>query len=91
MNSPLSLFKFVAYPVIEFPQRRAGSGFPSTRNVLRGLHVPLEAPPLVLAALLALLALAAATGRWLARDFIAHPANFPSPTPSTGVRLRPPR
>ena len=44
-----------------------------------------------LAALLALLVLTAATGRWLALDFIAHPANFPSPSPSTGVRLRPPR
>jgi len=44
-----------------------------------------------LAALLALLLAAAATGRWLVRDFIAHPANFPAPTPSTGVRLRPPR
>jgi hypothetical protein len=44
-----------------------------------------------LAALLALLLAAVATGRWLLTDFIAHPANFPSPTPSTGVRLRPPR
>ena len=44
-----------------------------------------------LAALLALLVATAVTGRWLLRDFIAHPANFPSPTPSTGVRLRPPR
>ena len=45
----------------------------------------------VLVLLLALLLATAATGRWILRDFVAHPANFPSPSPSTGVRLRPPR
>ena len=44
-----------------------------------------------LATLLGLLLITAITGRWLVRDFVAHPANFPSPTPSSGVRLRPPR
>ena len=44
-----------------------------------------------LAVLLGLLVCAAAVGRRLLRDFAAHPAGFPAPTPSTGVRLRPPR
>jgi hypothetical protein len=38
-------------------------------------HEPSEA-----ALLLALVAIAGAIGRWLLRDFRAHPANFPDPT-----------
>jgi hypothetical protein len=37
--------------------------------------------------LLGLLALALVTGRRLLRDFRAHPAGFPQPTPSHGLRL----
>ena len=39
------------------------------------------------ALLLALLTLTVAIGRWLWRDFRAHPAGFPEPTPSHGLRL----
>lgn len=45
-------------------------------------HRPQEAA--LLAALLVTGALAA---RWLARDLRAHPANFPDPTPSHGLRM----
>jgi Transposase DDE domain len=37
--------------------------------------------------LLGLLAVAVAIGRWLLRDFRAHPAGFPEPAPSHGLRL----
>ena len=40
------------------------------------------------AALLALLVVALSVGRWLARDLRAHPANFPEPTASQGLRLK---
>ena len=45
-------------------------------------HRPDEA-----ALLLALLVGALGVGRWLWRDFRAHPAGFPEPTPSHGLRL----
>jgi hypothetical protein len=45
-------------------------------------HRPQEAA--LLAALLVIGALAA---RWLARDLRAHPANFPEPSPSQGLRM----
>jgi hypothetical protein len=45
-------------------------------------HEPQEA-----ALLLGLLVVAAATGRWLLRDFLAHPAGFPGPTAATGLRV----
>jgi len=45
-------------------------------------HEPSEA-----ALLLALVACALAIGRWLLRDFRAHPANFPDPTAAQGLRL----
>ena len=45
-------------------------------------HAPGEA-----ALLLALLAVTALVARWLARDIRAHPANFPSPAPSHGLRM----
>jgi hypothetical protein len=45
-------------------------------------HRPQEAA--LLAALLVIGALAA---RWLARDLRAHPANFPDPSPSQGLRM----
>jgi hypothetical protein len=38
-------------------------------------------------ALLALLAIGALAARWLARDFRAHPAGFPEPTPGHGLRM----
>ncbi len=46
-----------------------------------------HAPPetLLLLGLLTLIALAA---RWLFRDLRMHPANFPAPTASSGLRLR---
>jgi len=44
--------------------------------------------PAAAALLLGLLAVAAVAGRWLIRDFIAHPANFPAATPASGLRLR---
>ena len=40
------------------------------------------------ALLLALLACTLAIGRWLWIDFRAHPAGFPEPSPSHGLRLR---
>ena len=40
-----------------------------------------------LLALVALLALSAVLARWLARDFRAHPANFPVPTASHGLGM----
>jgi hypothetical protein len=40
------------------------------------------------ALLVGLLAATALAGRWLARDFRAHPANFPEPTPSQGLRMQ---
>ena len=45
-------------------------------------HQPAEA--LALAGLLAVVALAA---RWLVRDFLTHPSNFPAPSPSQSVRM----
>ena len=45
-------------------------------------HAPGEA-----AALLALLIVALVVGRWLARDLRAHPANFPEPAASHGLRI----
>jgi hypothetical protein len=45
-------------------------------------HAPAEA-----AALGALLAAAALVGRWLARDFRAHPAGFPAPTGAHGLGM----
>jgi hypothetical protein len=39
------------------------------------------------AALLGLAAAALLAGRWLARDLRAHPANFPMPTASHGLRV----
>jgi hypothetical protein len=39
------------------------------------------------AVLLGLLAVALAVGRWLLRDFRSHPAGFPEPAPSHGLRL----
>jgi hypothetical protein len=36
---------------------------------------------------LVMLALALAIGRWLWRDFRAHPAGFPPPSPSHGLRM----
>jgi hypothetical protein len=39
------------------------------------------------ALLLGLLVPALAVGRWLLRDFRAHPAGFPEPAPSHGLRL----
>ena len=39
------------------------------------------------AALLALLVVALVVGRWLARDLRAHPANFPEPSASHGLRI----
>ena len=40
-----------------------------------------------LAALAALAVAAAVVARWLLRDFAAHPANFPAPTPASGTRM----
>lgn len=48
-----------------------------TRN-----HAPAEA-----ALLLSMLAAALLVGRWLLRDFRAHPAGFPAPTASQGLRM----
>jgi hypothetical protein len=45
-------------------------------------HEPAEA-----AVLAAALVLCAAVGRWLLRDFRAHPAGFPEPSPSHGLRM----
>src|SRR5215204_338955 len=40
-----------------------------------------------LAALASLAVAAAIIARWLLRDFAAHPADFPAPTPASGVRM----
>ena len=40
-----------------------------------------------LALLAAVLVAGALAARWLARDLRAHPANFPDPTPSHGLRM----
>jgi uncharacterized membrane protein YgdD (TMEM256/DUF423 family) len=40
-----------------------------------------------LAALVAVLAICLLVGRWLLRDFRAHPAGFPAPSPSQGLRM----
>ena len=45
-------------------------------------HAPAEA-----GLLLALLGVAAFAARWLAHDLRAHPAGFPEPTASQGLRL----
>jgi hypothetical protein len=45
-------------------------------------HEPAEAAMLV-----ALLGIALVVGRWLLRDFRAHPANFPAPSPSHGLHM----
>jgi Transposase DDE domain len=45
-------------------------------------HEPPEA-----ALMLGLLGLTLATGRRLLRDFLAHPSNFPDPSPSHGLRM----
>jgi hypothetical protein len=39
------------------------------------------------ALLAALVAVGALAARWLARDLRAHPANFPAPSPSQGLRM----
>jgi hypothetical protein len=39
------------------------------------------------AVVVASLAATALTGRWLARDLRAHPANFPAPAASHGLRM----
>ncbi len=46
-------------------------------------HDPAEA-----ALLLALIAVMLGVGRWMLRDLRAHPAGFPEPTPSHGLRMR---
>ena len=46
-------------------------------------HAPVEA-----AVLGTLLLATAFVVRWLARDFVAHPANFPAPAASHGLRVR---
>jgi hypothetical protein len=51
--------------------------------VLARRHDPAEA-----ALLVAMLGLAALSGRWLVRDLRAHPAGFPEPSTSHGLRLR---
>lgn len=43
--------------------------------------------PAEMAALVALLAGTVAAGRWLVRDFRAHPAGFPAPSPASGLRM----
>lgn len=43
--------------------------------------------PEELGLLLLVFAVALGVGRWLWRDFKAHPAGFPEPTPSHGLRL----
>jgi hypothetical protein len=45
-------------------------------------HAPTET-----ALLLSLLAASALSGRWLLRDLLDHPSNFPAPTASQGLRL----
>jgi hypothetical protein len=44
-----------------------------------------EAPELAL--LVAALVAGALAARWLARDLRVHPANFPEPSPSQGLRM----
>ena len=44
-------------------------------------HAPAEA------AVFGLLAAAAVAARWLVRDLRVHPANFPAPTASHGLRM----
>ena len=51
--------------------------------VLARRHDPAEA-----ALLVGTLGVAALAGRWLARDLRAHPAGFPEPSASHGLRLR---
>ena len=46
--------------------------------------------PAELALLGGLLLMAGLAGRLLARDLRAHPAGFPEPTPSHGLRMRGP-
>jgi hypothetical protein len=59
--------------------------------VLAGLILLVEAArhhrPVEAALLVALLAAAAVAGRWMAHDLRAHPAGFPTPAPSHGLRL----
>jgi hypothetical protein len=45
-------------------------------------HAPVEA-----AVLLGLLVAVGLAARWLVRDLRLHPANFPAPTPSSGLKL----
>ena len=45
-------------------------------------HAAADAAPQVV-----LLVLALAIGRWLWRDFRAHPAGFPAPTPAAGLHM----
>ena len=51
----------------------------------RGCPPPSLAPELALLA--AVLVAGAAAARWLARDLRVHPANFPAPSPSQGLRM----
>jgi len=44
--------------------------------------------PLEVAVLGAVLLMSLAAGRWLLRDFRHHPAGFPEPAPSHGLRMR---
>ena len=57
------------------------AGFVLAVGMVRN-HAALE-----LAALAALTVVAAVVGRWLLRDFAAHPANFPAPSPASGTRM----
>jgi hypothetical protein len=84
----------IARPLDPWPHSEAGRFHRGISLVLVGLamliilveaarhHRPAEA-----ALLAAVLAAGAAAARWLARDFRAHPANFPEPTPSHGLRM----
>jgi hypothetical protein len=84
----------IVRPVDPWPHSEAGRFHRGISLVLVGLalliliveaarhHRPAEA-----ALLAAVLAGGVAAARWLARDFRAHPANFPEPTPSHGLRV----
>ena len=84
----------IVRPLDPWPHSEAGRFHRAVSLVLVGVallvlvaggvrnHAPAEA-----AALLALLVVALVVGRWLARDLRAHPANFPEPAASHGLRL----
>ena len=84
----------IVRPLDPWPHSEAGRFHRAIALMMVGLALLLvvaegarhhRAPELALLA--ALLAAGALAARWMARDLRVHPANFPDPSPSHGLRM----